>query len=48
MNSLLRTLHSDLNVNDFLISFPAKDVSEIRKESADTRAWFITVGEQNR
>ena len=45
MNSLLRTLQTELKLEALLTS---SDVSivEIRKESADTRAWFVTDGAQ--
>jgi serine/threonine-protein kinase len=46
MNSLLHTVQTGLNAEAFLTSCDGVSVSEIRKESADTRAWFVTTGGQ--
>ncbi len=42
MNDLLQTVRTESSVESFLTSCDGVDAVEIRKESTDTRAWFVT------
>lgn len=46
MSSLLSTSQTEMDVEAFLASLADASVMEIHKESADTRAWFVTAGGQ--